>query len=244
MSNLAALVIGSSGGLAQALIKKLVADSDYSAVHAVSRGPKPQAMGDVFWHQLDSAQEKDVKHLAEELKEQYRFSIIVCCVGVLHDEHPTATLKPEKRLEDIDPEALLNYFHTNTVIPALWLKYGVHLLNGKHTAKMVFFSARVGSIEDNRLGGWYGYRASKSALNMMIKTAQVEYKRRAPNVSLVSYHPGTVDTALSRPFQRNVAENKLFTAEFSVSQLLSLLPTLSSEHDPHYIDWQGQSIPW
>jgi NAD(P)-dependent dehydrogenase (short-subunit alcohol dehydrogenase family) len=109
---------------------------------------------------------------------------------------------------------------------------------------LVFFSARVGSINDNLLGGWYGYRASKAALNMLLKSAQVECQRRAKNISLVSYHPGTVDTELSRPFQANVPKDKLFSSEFTVSQLLQFVTNLLAEDGPHYIDWQGKTIPW
>ena len=136
------------------------------------------------------------------------------------------------------------YFTTNTILPALWLKYVELILKGTEPAKLVFFSARVGSIGDNKLGGWYGYRASKSALNMIIKCAQIECQRRAKNISLISYHPGTVETKLSKPFQSNVPKDKLFTSDFTVAQLLKIIPTLSAENGPHYIDWQGKTIPW
>ena len=108
----------------------------------------------------------------------------------------------------------------------------------------MFFSARVGSINDNKLGGWYGYRASKAALNMMLKCAQIECQRRAKNISLISYHPGTVETELSKPFQSKVPTGKLFSAHFTVTQLLNIIPSLSAENGPHYIDWQGNTIPW
>ena len=108
----------------------------------------------------------------------------------------------------------------------------------------MFFSARVGSISDNSLGGWYGYRASKSALNMLIKCAQIECQRRAKNITLISYHPGTVETELSKPFQSKVPTGKLFSTDFTATQLLQIIPNLTPENGPHYIDWQGNVIPW
>lgn len=118
------------------------------------------------------------------------------------------------------------------------------LLKGAHPAHLVFLSARVGSIADNHLGGWYGYRASKAALNMMLKSAHIEYNRRAKNICLVSYHPGTVATQLSESFRANVPEGKLFSPEFAIAKLLIHTQALTSENGPHYIDWQGKTIPW
>jgi len=118
------------------------------------------------------------------------------------------------------------------------------LLSKQTACRVTVFSARVGSVSDNRLGGWYGYRASKAALNMMLKTASVELKRRAKGVKLVSFHPGTTDTSLSKPFQKNVPEGKLFTPDFVAQQLLSLESRLVLDGELSYLDWQGQEIPF
>lgn len=241
MNNLPALVIGASGGIGRELVKQLVASKQYSKVMAISRALPENPIEAVDYRRLDSTDEVQVAQFCEQQNQP--FALVICCIGVLHDEGEPA-LAPEKRLEDIRPEALMAYFKTNTVTPAIWLKHGVRLLKSKVTSSFVFLTARVGSIADNKLGGWYGYRASKSALNMLIKSAQIEYARRAPNVTLVSYHPGTVDTALSKPFQNNVPKGKLFTAEFTASQLLNLLPSLQINDAPHYIDWNGVHIPW
>jgi NAD(P)-dependent dehydrogenase (short-subunit alcohol dehydrogenase family) len=128
-------------------------------------------------------------------------------------------------------------------VPALWLKYLVKVM-AKDKASIVFFSARVGSISENGLGGWYGYRASKAALNMFVKTASVEYKRRSPNTTLACYHPGTVDTNLSKPFQANVKQGKLFTVDFTVSKLLHHMEGFDAEQSPYYIDWEGKTIQY
>jgi len=105
-------------------------------------------------------------------------------------------------------------------------------------------SARVGSITDNQLGGWYSYRASKAALNMVLKSAAVEYRRRLPRVKLLAFHPGTTDTALSRPFQRGVAPEKLFSPEFVARRLAQLLDQLQPDGELSYLAWDGSSIEW
>ncbi|WP_133469771.1 SDR family NAD(P)-dependent oxidoreductase [Paraglaciecola marina] len=240
-----ALVIGASGGIGSELVSQLIQSNLYHQVHAVSRTLPSEPLREVCYHKVDSEDEGNIASLCQSLRAQnIQFTLAISCIGALHgvnDEHPVT---PEKRLEDINSRNLDFYFATNAIIPAIWLKNVERLLKGKQAAKLVFLSARVGSINDNELGGWYGYRASKAALNMLIKTAQVELKRRAKNVTLVSYHPGTVDTNLSKPFQSNVPQGKLFTADFTVSQLLNMLLDLTTEDAPHYLDWQGKTISW
>lgn len=246
MSNGLALVIGASGGIGQELVKQLRESERYEQIYAVSRSLPTHPLCGVTYKALRSDLENEVADYCQQLKQDNKqFSLVVCCIGALqgHTQDQQAVM-PEKKWEDINADNLNFYMHTNVVLPALWLKHSTALMKGKQPAKMVFFSARVGSISDNKLGGWYGYRASKSALNMLIKSAQIECHRRAKNVCLVSYHPGTVDTALSKPFQSNVKPEKLFSPEFSVSQLLKVTATLTQDNGPHYLDWQGQSIPW
>jgi NAD(P)-dependent dehydrogenase (short-subunit alcohol dehydrogenase family) len=239
-----ALVIGASGGIGQTLVKKLAESGEYNKVYAVSRKPPGFPIKGIKYHSLPSEDENLVAEYCHRLSQEGgQFSLVVCCIGALHGAD-NRKIMPEKRLEDINQEQLSFYFTTNTILPALWLKHVELILKGTEPAKLVFFSARVGSIGDNKLGGWYGYRASKSALNMIIKCAQIECQRRAKNISLISYHPGTVETKLSKPFQSNVPKDKLFTSDFTVAQLLKIIPTLSAENGPHYIDWQGKTIPW
>lgn len=244
MNNNSALVIGAGGGLGTEVLNQLIDKHDFDCVHAVSRAAKPDDLPQsIRWHELADHSDQLVAETCQQLTHSKPFSLVICCVGTLHQKGEPA-LFPEKRIEDIQQSNLQQYFAVNSIIPALWLKHLLRLVVSRDTCHMVFFSARVGSISDNRLGGWYGYRASKAALNMLIKTAQVEYRRRAPNVSLVAYHPGTVDTALSKPFQANVPKGKLFSAEFSVSNLLSLLADLPTTDAPFYLDWQGKHIDW
>jgi NAD(P)-dependent dehydrogenase (short-subunit alcohol dehydrogenase family) len=165
---------------------------------------------------------------------------VFICNGILHNSH----IKPEKRLEDFDIEAFNQVITANTITPMLWVQKLIPILAGKLPCKFVVLSARVGSISDNSLGGWYSYRASKAALNMMLKTAAIELARRAKNIKIIAFHPGTTDTPLSKPFQKNVPANKLFSCEFVASQLLKIVETAPLDQRASYIDWQGKAIDW
>jgi len=165
---------------------------------------------------------------------------VFVCNGILHND----TIQPEKRLEDFDAQAFIEVITSNSLTPMLWIQKLTPLLTGKSPCKFVLFSARVGSISDNRLGGWYSYRASKAALNMMIKTAAIELARRAKNIKLIAFHPGTTDTPLSKPFQKNVPANKLFTSEFVAKQLLDIVEKTPLDQEASYLDWQGDVINW
>jgi len=237
------LVIGAGGGIGRELVKQLGEVKPELQLHSVSRTPADVTFVNQQHYVFDSTDETAIKSFVDDMREkEIVFSDIICTTGVLHTSGDKK-LKPEKRLEDIDPEQLAEYFRINTAVPAMWLKHLVRVIN-KSQANIVFFSARVGSISENGLGGWYGYRASKAALNMIVKTASIEYKRRLPNTTLACYHPGTVDTDLSKPFQSNVKPGKLFTSEFTVSQLLKHMQDFDAEQSPYYIDWDGKTIQY
>lgn len=165
---------------------------------------------------------------------------VFVCNGILHNEN----IQPEKRLEDFDAEAFQQIITTNALTPMLWIQKLTQILTGDFPCKFVVFSARVGSISDNRLGGWYSYRASKAALNMMIKTASIELARRAKNIKLIAFHPGTTDTPLSKPFQKNVPSNKLFSSEFVAKKLIAIVDNTPLDQTASYLDWQGKTINW
>lgn len=235
-----ALVIGSNGAIGQAVLDYLLSTSDFQEVHTVSRREQAHSDPRHRHHMVNSVDQQAVESTTKQLEEFGRFSLLVCCIGQLHE----GSLSPEKRLESIQAENLRHYFEVNTQAPLNWLTQLPRLMIKSESTHAVFFSARVGSIEDNHLGGWYGYRASKAALNMLLKTAQIELQRRLPKLALVSYHPGTVDSSLSAPFQQNVPEGKLFTPQFTVQQLMTHLPNLEAGSVPHFIDWKGETIPW
>lgn len=236
------LIIGANGGIAKALIASLC-ENTTNTVYTVSRSQITTSYGNQHHQQLDSSNEEAVKAYVQSfISKGVALDKVICTTGVLHTSGDK-TLKPEKRLEDIHPDQLSEYFRVNTIVPAIWLKYLVKAMR-KERAVIVFLSARVGSISENGLGGWYGYRASKAALNMIMKTASVEYKRRSANTILGCYHPGTVDTELSKPFQNNVKPGKLFTAEFTATQLLAHIDTFDVENGPYYFDWEGKTIQY
>jgi len=250
-----ALIIGANGGIGREVVSQLSAQPDFATIFTLSRSPARYSLDSkasstqIIHKVLDTANEAAVKTFIDELKGLgIKLSLVICTTGILHQESDSAgddgvTLKPEKRLEDMHEKQLTEYFRVNSILPAIWLQNLVSVVD-KQGAKIVFFSARVGSISENALGGWYGYRASKAALNMLVKTAAIEYKRRVPKTSLLCYHPGTVDTGLSKPFQANVKPSKLFTPEFTVNQLLSICHNLNPEESPFYLDWKGETIPW
>ena len=236
------LVIGANGGIAKSLIEQLCADAN-NQVFTVSRNASTQAFANQTHTSLDSSDDPQVQAFVKDLHAKgIALSTVICTTGVLHTSGDK-TLKPEKRLEDMQSEKFAEYFRVNTVVPAIWLKYLVKIMQ-KERAVVIFFSARVGSISENGLGGWYGYRASKAALNMVVKTASIEYKRRSPNTILGCYHPGTVDTDLSKPFQSNVKPGKLFTPAFSAEQLLKHIEGFEAEKSPYYFDWEGKAIAY
>ncbi|WP_395341466.1 SDR family NAD(P)-dependent oxidoreductase [Ningiella sp. W23] len=236
------LIIGASGGIATALTEQLLNDESIAHLVTVSRSAVPSQAAKHRHVIINSQNEDEIKAFVQEQKGQYKFHRVICCTGILHAQ-AEPVLKPEKRLEDMRPEQFIEYFKVNTVVPALWIKHAIHLVDKAHSS-IVVFSARVGSISENALGGWYGYRSSKAALNMIVKTAAVEYARRSANTVLICYHPGTVDTDLSKPFQANVKPEKLFTPAFTASQLLKHTANLSPEASPYYLDWDGKTINW
>lgn len=236
------LIVGASGGIASALIDQYC--NEGAQVFAVSRAPAADVLQseNVLYHQLAEQNDKAISDFVKQLaKQDVTLTTVVITTGFLHRD--SDGIHPEKRLEDVSEHALAAYFETNSIIPALWLKHLVNIMS-KEGSTLVCLSARVGSISDNGLGGWYGYRASKAALNMLVKTASVEYKRRLKDVMLVCYHPGTVDTDLSKPFQKNVAAKKLFTAAFTAKQLIHHLSVLNRDQACHFIDWNGEVVTW
>ena len=236
-----AIVIGASSQIAMALISRLQNDESLIEIIAISRQHYDEPFAnDVSRFQSDYSEES-IREICEQIKPRKgQVSRVFICNGVLHDTQ----IRPEKRLEDIKPENLHTIFAANAVVPMLWIKYLKPILMGKQSCVVTTFSARIGSIEDNRLGGWYSYRASKAALNMLLKTAAIEYQRVAKGVRFLVFHPGTTDTPLSKPFQKFVSKDKLFTPEFVADQLLTIVEQQASESNIQFLDWDGKAIPW
>lgn len=242
-----ALVLGAAGGLGAALVTHFLNDPAITRVFAVSSQEQPSSFlvpvseaPNLVWI-TTKYDEPSMTEVTEQLKPfAGAFGRVCVCHGLLHSD----TIWPEKRLEDINAAALHAIFESNTVVPALWLKLLFKLLKGKQPCVVATLSARVGSISDNRMGGWHAYRASKAALNMVLKNMSIEYARRAKNVKLIAFHPGTTDTGLSKPFQASVPSGKLFTPAFVASQLANIMATAEVDGELAYLDWNGQPISW
>ncbi|WP_258872584.1 SDR family NAD(P)-dependent oxidoreductase [Thalassotalea euphylliae] len=240
----ATLVIGASSAIAQATIEQLLA-SDHRVI-ALSRQSLPQvllpylATDNFEWHQTEY-HEAAIHRVSATLTENEVFEQIFICNGVLHG----ADFMPEKKVEAIAQISLQQVFDANTLTPLLWLQALIPALeNYQQPCYITILSARIGSISDNALGGWYSYRMSKAALNMAVKTLAIECSRRAKQLKFILFHPGTTDTPLSKPFQRNVRPDKLFTPAFVALQLLTAKHQVAFDGQASYLDWQHKTIPW
>ncbi|MDT7934773.1 MAG: SDR family NAD(P)-dependent oxidoreductase [Sphingomonadaceae bacterium] len=231
--NAPAVVIGARGGIGRALAEALVA-AEVAAVHALSRSGAEVA-GAVAGV-ADVTDEASLAAAAERIGGG--LGLVIVATGVLHGEG----LAPERSWRAIDGAAMARVLAVNTIGPALVAKHFLPLL--ARTGKPVFavLSARVGSIGDNRLGGWHSYRASKAALNMLIANFAIELRARNPAALAVGLHPGTVDTGLSAPFQRGVADGKLFSPAFSAERLLAVLDALRPQDSGGCFAWDGARI--
>ena len=232
-----AAVIGATGGLGGALAEALEASPDFAAVERLARRPEaagPDAIA------LDLEDEASIAAAAKALRQRHdALDLVIVATGVLHAGED---LQPEKAWRDLSPEALARAFRINATGPALVAKHLLPLMARERKAVFAAVSARVGSIGDNRLGGWYAYRASKAALNMLLRTLAVELARRNPTALCVGLHPGTVDTGLSKPFQRNVPEGKLFPPARSARHLLEVIDRLGPEDSGGVFAWDGARI--
>jgi NAD(P)-dependent dehydrogenase (short-subunit alcohol dehydrogenase family) len=222
-----ALVIGASGAIGSALLQQLQSDPRCASVSGVSRQSTPG---------LDLLDESSIAACAQALAGQGPFHLVVDATGAL----TVNGRGPEKRLDELDAMHLLDALQINAVGPGLLLKHFAPLLASGQRVIWGKLSARVGSIEDNRKGGWYGYRAAKAALNMLLQTAAIELARRRPLAVVAALQPGTVQSALSQPFVGNDA----LRPEECAQRLLAVLDALQPTGRAQFVDHQGQSIPW
>lgn len=232
-----AVVFGSSGGIGRALTLGLLASGKHATVFAVSRAG--EAISGAVNRRADFTDETALARLAGEIRAAGPVSLCLVASGLLSDD----TVQPEKTYRTQSLEAFRRVFEANTFGPALIAKHMLPLMPKEERSVFAALSARVGSISGNRLGGWHAYRASKAALNMLIRNYAIEQARRAPGSICVGLHPGTVDTSLSSPFQSNVPEAKLFSAGQSAGYLLDVLNRLSPEDSGKCIDWAGKEVP-
>lgn len=230
-----AVVFGASGGIGAALLAQLRKRADVAQAVGVAR-PASSGIGIAG---VDVTNEEAMANAARRLSSEERaLRLVIVATGFLHD----AQGGPEKSLRDLDPARLARAFAVNAIGPALVLKHLAPLLPREGRSVFIALSARVGSIGDNGLGGWHGYRASKAALNQLMRTASIELKRTRPQAIVASVHPGTVATRLSAPFAK--AGLDVMTPEVAASRLLSVAERLEPEDSGGFFDYRGAAIPW
>ena len=225
-----AVVIGASGGIGAALVEALVEEDAFDRVHGFARSASGA-------DHLDLEDEASIAAAAARLAADPP-TLVIVATGLLHE----GERGPEKSMRDLDPAWLARQFVINAIGPALVAKHFQPVMPKTGRAVFAMLSARVGSIGDNKLGGWYGYRAAKAGLHQLIRTLAIEEKRRNDRSIIVGLHPGTVDTALSKPFQANVRVDQLFTPARAAVQLLDVIDGLKAPDSGRVFDWEGKEV--
>ena len=233
------VIAGANGGIGSAFIDALLDDPGVGRVTALSRSPIDRQHERLHSATIDFSDESSIAAAAADCGDA--IDLVIVATGILHRGRE---IRPEKRLADVDAQTMAEVLQINTIGPALLAKHFLPRL--RRDAKSVFapISARVGSISDNRLGGWASYRASKAALNMLMRTFSIEQARTNPASVVVALHPGTTDTALSKPFQRNVPEGKLFEPAFVAESLLAVLDGLTPGDSGGFFAWDASRIEY
>jgi NAD(P)-dependent dehydrogenase (short-subunit alcohol dehydrogenase family) len=228
-----AVIIGASGAIGAALESALAEEGAHDRVWGFGRSRTGA-------DHLDLLDEASIAAAAARVATGPAPTLILIATGLLHEgEH-----MPERGFKDVDADWMARSYAINAIGPALLMKHFLPLLPKTGTPILAALSARVGSIGDNRLGGWHGYRAAKAALNMLVANAAIEAKRQSPRAIVVGLHPGTVDSALSKPFQTNLAPGSLFAPDRAAPQLLDVLETLKPKDSGKLFAWDGAEIPF
>jgi NAD(P)-dependent dehydrogenase (short-subunit alcohol dehydrogenase family) len=233
-----AAIWGASGGIGGALVDLLVESGDYDAIHAGSRKRIAHPSTAVLPFGFDLLDEGSIATAAADMAASGNVDLTIVATGLLHD----ARHQPEKNFAALTEAAMVALFRTNTVGPALIAKHMIQALPKDRRSVFAALSARVGSIGDNRLGGWHSYRASKAALNMVIANLAIELRRTRPQAIVLGLHPGTVATDLSAPFQTRVAAGKLFTRQASAQYLLATVDRATDDTSGSVLAWDGVRV--
>lgn len=234
-----AVVVGASGGIGGAFVKALAARPDCAVVHALSRsGRAPEGPG-VIPGVIDYDAPGTIEAAAREIGAAGSPSLVVVATGLLQGDG----IRPEKSWKHLEADALARSHHVNAVGPALVARAFLPLFPRSGRAVFAALSARVGSIADNRIGGWYGYRSSKAALNQILKCLAIEAARTRPDWIVAGLQPGTVDTRLSQPFRMGLDDGDLFQPDDAAGHLLGVLDRLTPEQSGGLFDWRGEAFP-
>ena len=232
------VIIGSAGALGNALTTQVSLSNPDAVIHAFSRKESLAKLKNISTHVIDYGSEISIESAALLASEDGPIDLLIIATGILHDGEFT----PEKSLKELSAEKLQYFFTANTILPAIVAKHFTPHLNKTEQSIFAVLSARAGSISDNGMGGWYSYRASKAALNMIIKNVSIEVGRRNKKAIIVGLHPGTVDSNLSKPFKKNVPEGQLFTPDYSALKLLDVLFDLMPKDSGNFFAWDGEEI--
>ena len=242
-----ALVVGSGRGIGLAITQQLLEEPGIQRVYATYRqSDNAAALFEIADERLQTIRvditiADDLQGLAANIRaDQEHPDFVICAAGILHED----AVRPEKSLKQCNQASLNRLFQVNSIGPLMLARAVLPLMPKNRPAHFAALSAMVGSIGDNRLGGWYGYRASKAALNQLMKTLAVECHRSHPQLCITSIHPGTTDSALSRPFQANVKPGKLYTPTQSAERILQVVSTGQPEDSGRFVNWDGRLIPW
>lgn len=234
------VVVGASGGIGGALTEALARSPNVESVIACSRSGVVPEHPNVEAATLDLEDEASITAVAERVgQDGQTLDLAIVASGILHDG---TDLGPEKTWRHLDAETLARVYRINTIGPALIGKHFLPLLAKGRKSLFAALSARVGSIGDNQLGGWHAYRASKAALNMILKNFAIELARKNPDAICIGLHPGTTDTSLSKPFQGQVPKDKLFTSAYAAARLLSVIDTATTEDSGNVLAWDGETV--
>lgn len=233
-------IVGASGALGSAFVRQLADDPSVKGILALSRSPQEFELPGIDTAIIDLADPDSISSAVENASSRAPFDLLIIASGILHTE----SVQPEKAANQLQYAAMSSVFAANTTGPAILMAGFLPLMRRDRKSVIAAISARVGSIADNRLGGWVSYRASKAALNMVIKTFSIEQARKNRHCAIVALQPGTVDTALSAPFNARVAADKLFSPDAAAEHLLAVIDDLEPADTGGFFAWDGSPVPY
>ncbi|MBW4935497.1 SDR family NAD(P)-dependent oxidoreductase [Marinobacter sp. F4206] len=243
------VIAGASGAIGAALVQAILDQDPESRVVGLCRDPAraPATLRDsdrvtlLPWDAMDNDSPAAVTDaLATVIPANEGIDTLVYAAGLLHSD----AVFPEKRLEELSADAMMQAFAVNATGFGLLVRALLPWLRHRQLKRIAAVSAKVGSITDNRLGGWYAYRSSKAALNMLVRTLAVELPRRCKPVACLALHPGTTESALSEPFRQSLAQLKVHSPEQTADHLLAVLRDVGSEANGRFLSWDGSELPW